>query len=492
MHPSLTELQQAYARGDLVIFAGAGISAGAGLPSWAELVKRLVAHARARGVAEHLLLEVDELVASLQFIDALSALKDAMGGPEFCSFIERQLDDSALPVPPAAKAIAALSANLRAVLTTNVDRILERALAGQWPTFSKATLDVAQRRGFLLKLHGTLHERNTWVFTRADYDRAMYADPQMQTAFSALFHGRTLLFVGYGLTDDDFDQLLARVRALSGDQPPRHFAIVPASSVRAYKRKRLESAGVSLIIYENGDGSHRELTELLVAILPPSERGSVDVADPRRVVRNRIPGASELAQRIADERSENWEIKLFSQLLSDELAASSAERRDLHFGVSFGPPDNLDPKAAISWMSTQFAASIRNIDILKSLVNTGLADAMGPPGQPGDAYKLVYVANRIGQVYREMISWTLRWRRVQTDEAFRPTLQLAQLAGHRLIDRIEEWNQRIATTVREHFEGHNNLPPGTTINLGLVVDLPEGWEEQMQAQMEHLRRRFRW
>ncbi|MDI1480936.1 SIR2 family protein [Polyangium sp. y55x31] len=443
-------------------------------------------------MTEHLLGEVDELVAARQFIDALSALKDALGGPEFCNFIERQLDDSTVAVHPAAKAIAALSANLRAVLTTNVDRILERALAGQWPTFSKATPDIAQRRGFLLKLHGTLHERNTWVFTRADYDRAMYADPQMQTAFSALFHGRTLLFVGYGLTDDDFDQLLARVRALSGDQPPRHFAIVPASAVRAYKRKVLESAGVSLIIYPNADGSHRELIELLTAIAPNATRATVDESTPQRVQSNRIPGASNLAQRIADEKPRHWEIKLFGQVLSDELAAASVERRDLQFGVSFGPPELRDPKDTLSWISTQLAAATHTTKILTNLVNTGLSDAMGPPGEHGDAHKLVYVANRIGQVYREVISWTLRWRRLHTDEAFRPTIELAQLAGHRFIYRIEEWNQRIATTVREHLEGNNNLPPGTTIDLGIVIDLPDGWEEQMQAQMAQLQRRFHW
>jgi len=444
-------------------------------------------------VAEHLLGEVDELVAARQFIDALSALKDAMGGPEFCHFIERQLDDSALPVPPAAKAIAALSANLRAVLTTNVDRILERALAGQWPTFAQATLDVAQRRGFLLKLHGTLHERNTWVFTRADYDRAMYTDPRMQTTFSALFHGRTLLFVGYGLTDDDFDQLLARVRALSGDQPPRHFAIVAASAVGAYKRKRLESAGVSLILYENADGTHRELTKLLVAILPPSERGSVDVADPRRVVRNRIPGASERAQRIADERPPHWEVRLFSQALSDELAASAVQRRDMSLGVTFDAIESREPVDAIGWMSNQLEFVGRMATTLENLVNVGLLKAMGPPGQPGNAEELVYVANRIGDAYRQAIAWTLRWQRLHAygaDEAFQPLISLGIAAGEQLVRQLEEWAERMARTLRDIFANGGLPPPGAVIDISAKLDLPPGWNEEVARQVEILGRRF--
>jgi hypothetical protein len=130
-----------------------------------------------------------------------------------------------------ARAIAALAPRLRAVLTTNIDHLLERAFAGRWPTLLRATGYIAQRRGFILKLHGTLLDRSSWVFTREEYDRAIFADPNLHGAFTALFHAVTLLFVGYGLADDDFDLHLGRVRAFSGAQPPRHFALVPADSV---------------------------------------------------------------------------------------------------------------------------------------------------------------------------------------------------------------------------------------------------------------------
>jgi hypothetical protein len=159
MHPALQELQRAYSGGDLVIFAGAGISAGAGLPSWSELTIRVIEHAAARGASSDSLDEIRELAGARKFIDALSALKDLLSGPEFCALVEQQLDDARLPIPPAAEAISSLAEKLRAVLTTNVDRILERSLAGRWPIFTKATPDIAQRRGFLLKLHGALHER---------------------------------------------------------------------------------------------------------------------------------------------------------------------------------------------------------------------------------------------------------------------------------------------------------------------------------------------
>lgn len=261
--PGFNELREAYESDELIVFVGAGVSAGAGLPSWGRLVTMLMDRARARRVDPEILREVEALVAKDHYIDALSELSDALGPAEFGTAIERAVDDRNAQVPEAAHAIAALAPKLRAVLTTNLDHLLERAFAGRWPMFARAPGDLATRRGYILKLHGTLLERDTWVMTREQYDHAMYADPRMATTFTALFHVCPILFVGYGLVDDDFDQLLARVRVLSGPQPPRHFALVPAERVTRSWRRRIEGAGVRLIPYPNPDGKHREVARLL-------------------------------------------------------------------------------------------------------------------------------------------------------------------------------------------------------------------------------------
>ncbi|MFT3773128.1 MAG: SIR2 family protein [Minicystis sp.] len=170
--------------------------------------------------------------------------------------MERALDDNPCPVPDLGHALAALAPKLRAVLTTNLDGLLERAFLGRWPAIARGTADIAQRRGYILKLHGTLLERSTWVLTRAQYDHAMYADPLLQGAFSALFHACPILFVGYGLADDDLDVILGRVRALAGASPPRHFALVDAATVTPFRKTRLEQSGIQLIQYDNPDGRH--------------------------------------------------------------------------------------------------------------------------------------------------------------------------------------------------------------------------------------------
>ncbi|RKH70728.1 SIR2 family NAD-dependent protein deacylase [Corallococcus aberystwythensis] len=264
--PALEELRKAYRDKNLIAFVGAGLSAAAGLPLWRQLAELLRDHARDRTVSKDQLDEIQVLIDKERFIDALSALKSALGGGEFCKVIEMQLDDAGRQLPEVAKALAALGLatpgpTLRAVLTTNVDHLLERAFEGRWPALARATGDIAQRRHYILKVHGTLIDRGSWVFTREDYDRSMYADPQLQAAFSALFRTCPILFLGYGLADDDFDQVLAHVRALSGDHSPRHFALVDAKTMRPNRQRLLENAGLRLIPYPTG--KHGQVIEVL-------------------------------------------------------------------------------------------------------------------------------------------------------------------------------------------------------------------------------------
>ena len=261
--PLLADLREAYLDEDLILFAGAGLSAAAGLFSWKRLVEQLADRAKARGVATPVLDEIADLLARGQLIDALSAVKAALGPSDFGAAVERLLDDTELDAPAVATSIASLAPRLRGVLTTNLDHLLEKAFKGVWPALAKVTGDVVRRRHYILKLHGTLLDRSTWVFTRDEHDRAMYADPKLKTAFYALFHACPLLFVGYGLADDDFDQVLAKVRVLSGEQPPRHFALIAEETMTPHRRTRLEASGVQIIAYANPDGKHGEVVKIL-------------------------------------------------------------------------------------------------------------------------------------------------------------------------------------------------------------------------------------
>lgn len=257
----LDDLRDVYATGDLVIFVGSGISRAAGLPNWEELVKQL----RDRMVREAKLStqieEVDELIRQRRFIDALSGAKLAFGEHEFNLTVEKAVDDKSLPIPDAALAIAELAPALRGVITTNLDRFVERAFQGQWQDFSTPPGDLAQRRGYIFKPHGTRSNPDTWVFTRDEYDKATFGCPQYRHIIEALFRAYPILFVGAGLADDDLDQILGATRALAGAKPPRHFAMIKAP-IAPFRRASLEKSGIRLLEYAD----HLDVPKILRAL----------------------------------------------------------------------------------------------------------------------------------------------------------------------------------------------------------------------------------
>ncbi|WP_437991640.1 SIR2 family protein [Sorangium sp. So ce145] len=263
----LEQLRERYTSGNLIVFAGAGVSAAAGMPTWKQLAEKLRDRARRRSADPAVIDEIQQYISSNQLINALSAARLALGPQDFNWTVDKELDDTGRDVPELARAIAALKPKLKAVLTTNIDRFLERAFQGEWRMIDRPAGDVAMDRCFILKLHGTLRAWDTWVFSRDQYDRAIFGSPLLQDAFGALYRTHSILFVGFGLADDNIDQTLARVRALSGGQPPMHFALLP-KGVPPFRRRLLEESGVRLIVYENQAGDHAEVAQVLLGLEP--------------------------------------------------------------------------------------------------------------------------------------------------------------------------------------------------------------------------------
>jgi hypothetical protein len=274
----LADLRNAYDSGDLIVFVGAGVSAAAGLPTWKALAERLLERVRGAGKEGTAIDEIEDLIRSGQLIDALSAARHALGEEEFNREVEKALTHKGA-VPSVLRAIADLKPKLRAVLTTNIDRLLEKAFAGEWEDFEDPPGDVAARRHYILKLHGTLGKHKTWVFSRDQYDQAMFGRPQLQDTFGALYLAHPILFVGFGLADENIDLTLGKVRARSQGQPPSHYALMPESSVGPSRRKKLEAAGVRLLLYKNADGKHAEVEQVLRSLAGEATSPAASVPD---------------------------------------------------------------------------------------------------------------------------------------------------------------------------------------------------------------------
>jgi hypothetical protein len=190
-------------RHDLVVFAGAGVSAGAGLLAWQGLLDAIAGEV-ADGIPLERLkqLDVRDQAALLQ-----RRLRSA--GKSLHATIAKHIDRTRYALTHGH--IASLP--VREIVTTNYDRLMENALDPvEGPAAVLPYEPVGPDQRWVLKLHGSIDRDESVVLTRSDYLSIPARHSALFGLVQAMLLTRHMLFVGYSLTDEDFHQVVHDVR----------------------------------------------------------------------------------------------------------------------------------------------------------------------------------------------------------------------------------------------------------------------------------------
>jgi hypothetical protein len=285
-----------------VVFVGAGLSAGAGLPTWRRL----------------LLDVIDELVSSMPDGDThqaeLRALVDQgklLEVADFCKeqlgaayhqFLTEKLRGDTGAVPATHEVLMHLP--FSAWVTTNYDKLLERAYfevkKGFPKTLTHKDTDTLGRLlfdagPFILKAHGDIDRPETVVLTSRDYSEIIHANPAFNEIFTGLLLTKALFFVGYSLSDPDFRLLMDRQLTHFRGFVPERFALM--TDLGPVERDVLwRTARIQVIPYVNDSKKHTEVLDFLRVLRtavqpapaapvaspapPPVQAGSYNMASP--------------------------------------------------------------------------------------------------------------------------------------------------------------------------------------------------------------------
>lgn len=238
------EIREALEAGTLVLCVGPGPSLAAGLPGPADFARLLLDRARElHGSPE--LDGLERWIEQGRIAEVLEQLERRLGA-DFQREVERTLSDQGLPLPPIVRSIAQLRTKLRAIYTVRLDRLIERALEGRWPSFSAARPDLSQRRSMVFKLRGTLEFPQTWVLTREQEQREFGPEGARRAIVEASFRAHQLLLIGFALGGAELSTLLDMLPASVDGHGPRHHIVLPACD--RLERTQLESRGLRVII----------------------------------------------------------------------------------------------------------------------------------------------------------------------------------------------------------------------------------------------------
>ena len=262
-HPDIVQIETDLISGnrEVVFFVGAGLSKPLGFPLWHELLGHLITFGKDIGrLSTTDVREAETCIQRLEYLKCGQILRDKIGNrldQKLREIFGRTLPFNLGPFDDLVRLPCA------GFITTNYDAALETAWARHYrvPPISVA-LDDPRERGliqsgksdlpFIIKLHGDV-ARNRFILSLKDYEE-LYQQERHQRFLYAIFFNYTVVFVGYGLSDNDIVypfQLLSEDHQSSGR---RHVALLPKTVSPDTLRVLENTASIDVCLYDSSDG----------------------------------------------------------------------------------------------------------------------------------------------------------------------------------------------------------------------------------------------
>ena len=250
------------------------------------------------------------------------------------------------------------------VVTTNFDLLFEEAsqeVFGRIPDVYRApALPLGRRFGGIVHIHGDVADPAGMVLTDKDFGRAYLTDGYSRLFLVELFTAFDVLFVGYSHNDTVMSYL---ARALPLEQTKSRFALTDDD-----KGDWWRFLGIEPVFYANHSGNHEELNSGISGLADNLRRGSLDWQQRVATIAAGNPMflADEESDLIADTLTDVVRARFFTQAATDSEWIQWLEIRG-HLSGLFDTRDlDLPERELARWLATNFA--LANSGLLFGLI----------------------------------------------------------------------------------------------------------------------------
>lgn len=261
-----SDLKKAYQSGQLILFAGAGLSRNLGLPEWQELINFL---------AKELDFDPDIFKSYGSYLSLAEYYKHVKGslGP-LRSWMDREWHRADIDVLSSEIHTLITKGTFSRIYTTNYDRWLEMAHEANHVPYSKVAnaadlVALTEEKRHIIKLHGDFDDDASIVLDESSFFDRLYLDSPLDIKLTHDVMGHSVLFIGYSISDFNIRLLFYRLTKMwnrTGLATARPRSFLFTNHVNPVAREILSQWGIEMIISPEQD-PRKALTDFLVELI---------------------------------------------------------------------------------------------------------------------------------------------------------------------------------------------------------------------------------
>lgn len=203
---------------DAILFVGAGVSMNVGLPSWSKLVGEI---AKQVGYDPDIFSQLGD---HLTLAEYYFLLHNSLGKLRSWMDTEWHSGDQRQKVNKSDIHRMLVTLPFSKIYTTNYDRYLEWACEAHGRPFVKITnvgdlVHADDKKLQIIKFHGDFDDDPSIVLTESSYFERLGFETPLDIKLRADVLGKTILFVGYSLSDINMRLLFYKLHRLWEDSP---------------------------------------------------------------------------------------------------------------------------------------------------------------------------------------------------------------------------------------------------------------------------------